>query len=68
MDQELLNKFAEQDRKLDAIFKSAEKTRKIFMWTLIITIATIVLPIIGLLFVLPYYLSTINLSGLGLGI
>jgi len=74
MEQELIDKFAAQDRKLDAIFKSAESTRKIFKWTIIITIATIVIPLIGLAFAIPVLLQTlpttlsgINLSGTGLG-
>lgn len=60
----------EQDleNKLNAIYKSVESTRKIFKWTLIITVATIVIPLIGLIFVIPYFLQTINLSGLGLGL
>lgn len=74
MEQELIDKFAAQDKKLDAIYKSAESTRKIFKWTLIITIITIVLPLIGLIFLIPMLLSSlpsslngINLSGTGLG-
>lgn len=46
--------------KIDAIYKSVEKTRKYIMWTAIITIAVIVLPLIGLVFVIPSYLSQLN--------
>ena len=60
MDQEILKKLAEQDAKLDAIYKSAEKTRKYILWTAIITIAVIVIPLIGLIFVIPSYLNTLN--------
>ena len=67
MDQELLDKFAAQEKKLDAIFRSTEKMRKIFLWTMWITIAVIVLPLIGLVFVIPVFLKSIpNLSSLGL--
>jgi hypothetical protein len=55
-----------QDQKIDAIYRSVERLRKYFLWTLIITLATIVLPAIGLLFVIPYFLRSISLSGLGL--
>ena len=51
---------AEQNVKIDAVYKSSERLRKYFMWTLIITVATIVLPLIGLAFVVPYYLSSLQ--------
>jgi type IV secretory pathway component VirB8 len=63
---EILKKLAEQDKKLDAIYRSAEKTRKYFLWTLIISVAVIVLPLIALAFILPIFLQTLNLGGLGL--
>ena len=55
---EILRKLEEQDKKLDAIYKSAEKTRKYFLWTLIITIVVIVLPLIGLIFAVPALLKS----------
>ncbi|MFA5776900.1 MAG: hypothetical protein WC906_00410 [Parcubacteria group bacterium] len=57
MEQEILNKIEEQDKKLEAIYKSVEKTRKYFLWTLIISIATVVLPIIGLIVLIPWFLK-----------
>lgn len=63
MDQEISQKFQEQKEKIDAIYVSVEKTRKYFMWTLIITVALFVLPLIGLLFVIPAFLNTLT-SGL----
>lgn len=64
---EILKRLEEQDKKLDAIYKSAEKTRKYFLWTLIITIVVIVLPFIGLIFIIPKFLNTLSsYSGLGL--
>ena len=66
METEILRKLEEQEKKIDAIYRSVEKTRRYFMWTLIITIAVIILPLIGLLFVIPEFLSTLNLGGLGL--
>ena len=63
MEEELLKKFEAQDKKLDAIFRSTEKTRKYFLWTLIITLVLFFLPLIGLLFVIPQFIS-IYTSGL----
>jgi hypothetical protein len=45
------------ERKIDQIYTSVEKTRKYFLWTMIITIALFVLPIIGLVFAIPSFLS-----------
>ncbi len=60
MEQDILKKLAEQDAKIDAIFTSVEKTRKYIMWTAIVTIAAVVLPLIGLLIAIPSYISTLN--------
>jgi len=51
------------ETKIDAIYESVEKTRKYFMWTLIITVALVVLPLIGLMFVLPSFIQGMT-SGL----
>lgn len=66
MEEEILKKIEAQDKRLEEIYNSVEKMRKYFLWTLIISIALIILPLIGLLFLVPKILSTISLSGLGL--
>jgi hypothetical protein len=58
MENEILKKLAEQDIKLNAIYESSEKMRKYFLWTLIISVAVIVLPMIGLFFALPGFLGS----------
>lgn len=55
------------EKKVDAIFISVEKTRKYFLLTLIITVALFVLPLIGLVFALPTFMSTYTTSFRGLG-
>lgn len=62
MENEILKKLAEQDAKIDAIYASTEKMRKYFLWTLIITVAMIVVPMIGLGFAIPSFLNTLNAS------
>jgi len=54
------------DAQLEKIYTSVEKTRKYFLWTLIISVAFFVLPFIGLLLVVPKFLSiyTSGLEGL----
>ena len=63
MDEILLQKFEAQEKKIDAIFVSVEKTRKYFLWTLILSLAFFLLPIIGLLFAVPFFLSTLSTYG-----
>ena len=65
--EEILKKIEEQDRKIDAIFISVEKTRKYFQWTLIITIATVVLPVLAVAALLPWFLRTMTSAYSGLG-
>ena len=63
MDEETREKIQEIDKKLDTIYRSVEKTRKYFQWTMIITIIVIVLPLVGLLFVIPLFLSLLSGGG-----
>ena len=60
MEQDLQARLDAQDKKLADIYVSIEKARKYFLWTLIITIITIVLPIVALAFVLPWFIKTIS--------
>lgn len=60
MDTELLQKLQAQDEKLERIYQSVEKTRKYFLWTLIATVVTFVLPLIGLMFAMPFFMSTLS--------
>ena len=57
MEEEILKKIEAQDKKLEEIYRSVEAIKKYFLWTLIVTAALIILPIIGLLFVIPKFLS-----------
>ncbi len=60
MDHELAKQLASQDEKLERIYQSVEKTRKYFLWTMIATLVTFVLPLIGLIFAVPFFLSTLS--------
>lgn len=68
MDEDIIKKLEEQEIKINKIYESVEKTRKYFQWILIITVVTIVLPIIAIFFILPTIISsyTNTLSGLGI--
>ena len=54
------------EAKIDAIYVSVEKTRNYFKWTMIITLALFLLPLIGLLFAIPAFLSSYGTSLQGL--
>ena len=58
MDEEIKQKIEEQSVKIDAIYKSVEKTRKYFQITLWITILLFVLPLVALIFIVPSFLSS----------
>ena len=58
MDQEIKTKLEEQAAKIDAIYTSVEKTRKYFQMTFWITVLIIVLPLVGLIFVLPSFINS----------
>ncbi len=58
--EEILKKLAEQEVKIDAMYASVEKLRKYFMWTLIITAVTVVLPLLVMIIAVPYLMSTFS--------
>ncbi len=66
MDQELQKKMEEQDGKLDAIYASVEKMRKYMLVTMWVTVAVVVLPVAGLLFIVPMVISSYTSSFEGL--
>lgn len=51
-------RIAALEQKVDAIYESVEKTRKYILWTMIVTLAIVVLPVIGLFFAVPSFMST----------
>ena len=67
IDPELAARLDEIAAKADAAWKAAESTRKYLLWTGVITIAVIVIPLIALAFVVPSFISSYatTLNGLG---
>ena len=67
IDPELAAKLSEISEKADRAFHAAESTRKYLFWTGVVTVALLVLPMIGLAFVIPQfidsYTSTFNSIG-----
>jgi len=56
------SKNEELEKKIEKLQQSIDRLNKIFFWTLIITVVLFVLPLLGLLFAIPQFLS--GLSGL----
>ena len=64
MEEEIKKRLDSQDELIMKIYTSVEKTRKYFLITLIASLVTFVLPLIALIFVLPWFINT-YISGLG---
>ena len=64
MDPEIKQQLEEQGRKLDAIFQSTEKTRKYFLIIIWVSVIAFVLPLVGLIFAVPSFMSNyVNVLG-----
>ena len=64
--EELKKKLEEQAIKIDAIYKSVEKTRKYFLMIIWVTVIAVVVPIIGLAFAIPSFMNSyVNTLGGG---
>ncbi|KND50042.1 MAG: hypothetical protein AB203_03575 [Parcubacteria bacterium C7867-008] len=62
MDPVLEARLTTLEQKIDAVYVSTEKTRKYFMWTMIISIVLFVLPLIGAALLVPTFLSSYTSS------
>ena len=57
MEEVLMRKIEELERKVDATHEAAEKTRKYFFWFLILSLLALFLPLFGMMIALPYVLN-----------
>jgi ABC-type uncharacterized transport system involved in gliding motility auxiliary subunit len=58
IDPELLAKLEEINAKADKAYRAAEAVRRYLFWTGVITAALIIIPAIGLVFVIPQFLNS----------
>ena len=58
MEDDLRQRIDALEKKLDAIYVSTEKTRKYFLAVLIISVIAFILPLVGLLFAIPTFISS----------
>ena len=68
VDPELAARLDEILSKADKAYQAAEKVRKYLFWTGVVTVALVVLPLIGLAFAIPQFITTYTstLTGAGL--
>ncbi|PLX25518.1 hypothetical protein C0580_02240 [Candidatus Parcubacteria bacterium] len=66
MEPDLQQKINTLEEKLDSVQKTLDQFKNYFKWTMILSIIFFVLPLIGLMIMLPMMLSTLtsDLSGL----
>lgn len=64
MDQELAAKIEVLEKKVDTVYASSEKMRTYFLWTLVVTAAVVILPLIGLMFIIPRFLNNYSSNSL----
>ena len=68
MDQELKERIDAQDKKIEQIYISVEKTKKYIQWTIIVSVFCFVIPLIALVIIIPILMNsyTSMIGGLGL--
>jgi hypothetical protein len=57
--QDFAARLATLEAKVDRTYASTEKTRKYFLWMLIMALVVTVLPLVGLVFAIPKFLATL---------
>jgi len=66
MDEKIIQKIEAQAKKLEEIYASVEKMRKYFLWTLIISAGMVILPMLGLIIIIPWFLKVMGSAYQGL--
>jgi len=67
IDPDLAARLDQIELRVEQAYQAAEKVRKYLFWTGVVTIVLFVLPLIGLAFAIPVFISsyTTTLGGLG---
>lgn len=64
MDQEIVKKLDSLEAKVEDTRIRVAKIQRYLFWTMIVTVVVIVLPLVGLIFVIPQFISTYSNLGL----
>jgi len=62
MDEDLKRRLDVIEQKLDATLKAAEQSRRYLFWTGVVTFIFFVLPLVAMVFILPWFVSTYTAS------
>lgn len=62
-EQELAARITALEQKIDAVLVAVERVRKYFLWILWGSVAIFVLPLVGLVFAIPAFLSIYSSVG-----
>jgi len=60
MEEEILKRMKVQEEKIDQIYRSVEKTRKYFLWTLLATVIMFILPFLGIIVAIPWFIGVMS--------
>lgn len=60
MDQDIREKFEEQNKKIDAIWHSVEKIRKQLFWRSVVNTILFLLPLVGIAISIPWLIDFFN--------
>jgi hypothetical protein len=60
MDEQLQQKIEDMEVKINEIHHTIAATKKMFMWSLVISVLLFLIPLVILIFLLPSMLSTIS--------
>lgn len=58
MDSQIIARLDALEKKIDATYLSAEKTRKYILGMVVATVVTVVLPIVGLMLAVPAFMAS----------
>ncbi len=69
LDQETSEALKKLDEKISRVYNSVERTRKYMLWSLIMQVAVVLLPLVVLMLAVPFILSSLsNISNLYQGL
>lgn len=69
LDQETSEALKKLDEKISRVYDSVERTRKYMLWSLIMQVAVVLLPLVVLMLAVPFILSSLsNISNLYQGL
>lgn len=69
LDQETSEALKKLDEKIEKVYDSVERTRKYMLWSLIMQVAVVLLPLVVLMLAVPFILTSLsNISNLYQGL